>query len=235
MPTKAKVTADPLMQATEQYLQQHYCTLQYLLKTCDLTEAEFFAYVDEGCLPRHSYEWQAKNVVSSFLGKQDWVNQSILYYHPRHILLLHDLITWHRFMSFEDMAKALKEDFKVHYIAQLKELDAFSDVLCDCANEPAALDTFLEAEWQGYLEGTYGLCVNEPTAENIATKETMLRRIRLLTANGNKETLRDEERVLLKEAIQTLDLILSPFAPYERARSSRELWLNAIVAKYALS
>ncbi len=235
MPTKAKMTVDPLMQATEQYLQQHYCTLEHLLKTCDLSKDEFFAYVTARCLPQHSYEWQIKSAVSSFLGKQEWVGQSILYYHPRHILLLHDLITWHRFMPFEDMAKTLQEDFKVHYVAKLKELDAFSDVLRDCGDEPAALDKFLEAEWQAYLEGTYGLCVNEPTAENIATKEMMLRRIRLLTANGSKATLSDGERVLLKKAIQALDAVLSPFAPYERAQSSRELWLNAIVAKYALS
>lgn len=214
------------MQATEQYLQQNYCTLQYLLKICDLTEAEFFAYVNAGCLPQHSYEWQIKNSVSSFLGKQEWVSQSILYYHPRHILLLHDLITWHRFISFEEMAKALKEDFKMHYVARLKELDAFSDALCD--------DAFLDGEWRAYLEGTYGLCVNEPTAENIATKETMLRRIRLLTDNGNKAALSDEERASLKEATDTLDAVLSPFALYERAQSSRELWLDAIVAKYAL-
>lgn len=232
MPAQAKELL--LMQATEQYLQQHYCTLGYLLKTCDLNETEFFAYVNAQCLPKHSYEWQEKRVVHSFLSKEEWVCETILYYPPRHTLLLHDLITWHRYMLFEDMAKALKEDFKVHYVAQLKALDAFSDVYADYKDNHAALEAFLNTEWQSYLDGTYGLCVNEPTAENIATKETMLRRIRFITADGSKASLTDSERISLTKDIEALDTVLSPFAPYERAHSSREKWVNAIITKYAL-
>jgi Family of unknown function (DUF6058) len=233
MQAKAK-SVDPLRQTTEQYLQQHYCTLQYLLKTCDLSEAEFFAYVIGRCLPQHSYEWQEKSVVNSFLGKAEWVCETVLYYHPRHVLLLHDLITWHRYMSFEDMAKALQENFNVHYVAKLKELDAFSDVLSDMVDNPAGLDKFLESEWQGYLDGIYGLCTNDPTPENIATKEISLRRIRLITADGSKAGLTATEKEQLRQAIQTVDPVLSSFAPYERAQSSREKWLDAMVAKYAL-
>lgn len=233
MPAKAKML-DSARQATEEYLQQRYCTLHFLLKTCELSEAEFFAYVNGRCLPQHSYEWQEKSVVNSFLGKEEWVCATTLYYHPRHVLLLHDLITWHRYMSFEDMAKALEEDFKLHYVAKLKELDAFSDVLCDIVDKPAALDKFLGAEWQGYLDGIYGLCTNDPTPENIATKEMMIRRIRLLTADGGKAALTGAETDLLKQAIHTLDPVLSLFAPYERAHSSRAKWLDAMVAKYAL-
>ena len=233
MQAKAK-NGDPLRQTTEQYLQQRYCTLGYLLKTCDLSEAEFFAYVTGRCLPQHSYEWQEKSAVNSFLGKAEWVCETILYYHPRHVLLLHDLITWHRYMSFEDMAKALEENFKFHYVARLKELDAFSDVLSDMVGNPTALDKFLAAEWQGYLDGIYGLCTNDPTPENIATKEMAIRRIRLITAGGSKAVLSLEEKNQLKNAIQTLDPVLSSFAPYERAQSSREKWINAMVTKYAL-
>ncbi|MCD6045460.1 MAG: hypothetical protein K0R48_623 [Gammaproteobacteria bacterium] len=235
---KAKITEDLLMQkTTKQYLQQHYCTLEHLLKTCDLSETEFFAYIDAQCLPKHSYEWQERSAVSSFLGKHEWVEETILYYHPRHVLLLHDLITWHRYMVFEDIAKAVEEDFKVHYIAKAKELDAFSDVLSEYVDKKgemkqAALEEFLDGEWRSYLEGIYGLCTNEPTAENIATKEMMWRRIRLITADGSKATLNDQERVLLKQTIQILDGVLTPFAPYERAHSSREKWINAVIVKY---
>jgi hypothetical protein len=96
------------------------------------------------------------------------------------------------------------------------------------------LDKFLAAEWQGYLDGIYGLCTNDPTPENIATKEIMLRRIRLITADGSKAALNSEEKNLLKNTIHTLDPVLSSFAPYERAQSSREKWINAMVVKYAL-
>ncbi len=233
MQAKAK-NGDPIRQATEYYLQQRYCTQEYLLKNADLSEAEFFAYVTGRCLPQHSYEWQEKSAVNSLLGKAEWLCETILYYHPRHVLLLHDLITWHRYMSFEDMSKALEENFKMHYVARLKELDAFSDVLSDIVDNPTALDQLLEGEWQSYLDGIYGLSTNDPTPENIATKEMMLRRIRLITADGSKAALSAEEKNLLKNTIQTLDPVLSPFAPYERAESTREKWINAMVVKYAL-
>lgn len=222
----------PNKEATEKYLQQHYCTLDYLLKTCDVTAAEFFAYINAGCLPQHSYQWQKKIAISGFLATEEWINQTILYYHPRHILLLHDLVALHRYMPLEDMAKALYVDFKAHYFAKLEELDAFSDVLQDY--DEAKLEAFLQHEWQSYLQGIYGLCTNEPTPENIAVKEMMMARIRLITAEGTKATLSDEERALLTQSLQTFDAVLSPFASYELAQSSREKWFNAIVAKYGI-
>lgn len=217
---------------TEQYVQQHYCTLEYLLKTCDVSKAEFFAYIDAGCLPQHSYQWQQKTAVSSFVATQDWPSQTVLYYHPRHILLLHDLIALHRYMSLEEIAKTLCQDFKMHYRAQLEALDAFSDVLQDY--DEAKLESLLENEWQSYLQGIYGLCTNEPTPENIAVKEIVMARIRFITAEGTKEALTAEEQVRLQQLVQTFDTVLSPFAPYELIHSSREKWLNAIVAKYKL-
>ncbi len=242
MPTKPQIKVPALMEeekATENYLQQNYCTLEHLLKTCDLSEAEFFAYIDAGCLPQHSYEWQEKRAVHSFLGTQEWVTQTRFYYHSRHILLLQDLITWHRYMPFEEMAKALAEDFKVHYLAKLKELDVFSDVMTEYVDETgvikqADLDVFLNSEWQGYLEGIYGLCTNEPTPENIAMKEMMIRRIRLLTSEGAKASLSVQGLQALKEIICALDAVLSPFAPYERPYSTREKWINSILTKYTV-
>lgn len=222
----------PDKQTTEQYVQQYYCTLEYLLKTCDVTETEFFAYVDAGCLPQHSYQWQQKITLNSFIATQDWPLQTVLYYHPRHILLLHDLVALHRYMSLEDIATALCADFKTHYQAKLKELDAFSDVLQDY--DEAKLETFLEKEWQNYLQGIYGLCTNDPTPENIAVKEIMMARIRLLTAEGAKAALTDEEQIRLKPILQVFAQVLAPFAPYELAHSSRQKWLNAIVAKYKI-
>ncbi len=222
----------PDKQATEQYVQQHYCTLDYLLKTCGVTETEFFAYIDAGCLPQHSYQWQQKTTFSSFLAVQDWPSQTVLYYHPRHILLLHDLVALHRYMSLEDMAKTLCADFKMHYLAKLKELDAFSDVLQ--GYDDAKLEAFLDKEWQNYLQGLYGLCTKDPTAENIAIKEITMARIRLLTAEGTKAVLTDEEQLRLKALLPIFDQVLAPFAPYELSHSSRQKWLNAIVAKYKI-
>ncbi len=216
----------------EVYLQQYYCTLAHLLKTADVEKKDFFAYIEAGCLPQHSYEWKENFTLHSFLSTQRCSNKIIYYYHPRHLLLLHDLVILHRYMPLIEIAQAWSADFKQHYLTKLKELDAFADVLQ--GYDSAQTETFLENEWQRYLQGIYGTCSRDPTPENIALQEVLLRRVRSMTSEGAKEALSAEESRALKQALGVLEAILAPFAPYELAESPRGKWVSAMRAKYSL-
>jgi rubrerythrin len=220
-----------------EYLQLHYCSLEQLLKTADIESDTFFSYIAANCLPQHSYVWRETSAIQSLASETAWCNQEIFYYPPRHALLLQDVMTWHRYMSLSQIANAVEEDFKQRYVAILRQLNAFADVLSeyvlsDNTLNQSMVDLLLENEWQQYLQGVYGICVQEPTPENIAIKEIMLRRIRLITEDCKKEKLTSEEVIALQQALQQYDQVATLFAPYERDTSSRQKWYEGIREKY---
>lgn len=220
------------LKTNEDYLQQYYCTLEHLLKTADVEKKDFFSYIEAGCLPQHSYEWKEDLTLHSFVSTAQHSPKIICYYHPRHLLLLHDLVILHRYMPLSEIAQSWSIDFKEHYLTKLKELDAFGDVLQ--GYDAAQTDIFLESEWQRYLQGIYGACTRDPIPENIALQEVLLRRVRSMTSEGAKETLSEEESTALKQAISLLDAVLAPFAPYELADSPRGKWVEVVRLKYKL-
>jgi hypothetical protein len=90
-------------------------------------------------------------------------------------------------------------------------------------------DAHLRAEWEAFLQGTYGLCSASGLPEDIAAKEAATAVIRELTEAG------DADRDLLRKAVDLLDRAAAPFAPHEVARSSRRRYVDEVRASYGLA
>jgi hypothetical protein len=112
-------------------------------------------------------------------------------------------------LDSEDGAEAL---FARRYLARLHALapDAQADI---------------KAEWCSFLDGTYGLCTVSGLPEDIAAKEWA-------TATIERLLLEDPApRDRLRAAVDLLDAASSPFAPHERARSSRQRLVDGVRAR----
>ena len=94
----------------------------------------------------------------------------------------------------------------------------------------AGLEAHFGDEWGHFLAGTYGLCTRSGLPEDIAAKELAVCVIRELTADDRATP--DRER--LRQAVDLLDRASTPFAPHERARSSRHRYVGAVRMKYGL-
>jgi hypothetical protein len=98
--------------------------------------------------------------------------------------------------------------------------DDFDRRFVEAGGEPAAID----AEWEGYLSGAYGVCLKEQTPENIARKEQLVNLIDGLL--DSPEPADAGWRGRLRTAVEELDALERPFVPdYDRARwgpSSRD-------------
>lgn len=94
----------------------------------------------------------------------------------------------------------------------------------------AGLDAHLEDEWGHLLAGTYGLCTRSGLPEDIAAKELAICVIKELTGDANAAP--DLER--LRQAVDLLDRASAPFAPHERARSSRHRYIDLVRQGYGL-
>jgi len=87
----------------------------------------------------------------------------------------------------------------------------------------------VDAEWDGYLSGAYGVCLKEQTPANIVRKEALVKAISGLLASPEPGSSGWRSR--LRTAVDELDELERPFAPdYDRARwglSSRDRCVTA--------
>jgi hypothetical protein len=182
------------------YLHTHFLTRAQLVAACATDGARLDAFTAAGTMPAPSYRLRVRIDCTSYFGDHaedhalDWFAKG--YVEWLHVLL--------------EGAQDPYRLFAARYRAALHALPRF---------DMEATDEHLRSEWQHFLAGTYGLCTRSGLPEDIAAKELAIHVIRALTDDGR--VLDADERERLAWARALLDRASSPFAPHERARSSR--------------
>ena len=86
-------------------------------------------------------------------------------------------------------------------------------------------------EWDGYVSGAYAVCLRTVTPETIRRKGELIERIEALLAEDPPPL------APLRAAVDELDALLRPFAPYDRVRFggpvSRDRYVTAVRERYA--
>ena len=86
-------------------------------------------------------------------------------------------------------------------------------------------------EWEDFLSGEYAVCLRSVTPEAIVRKGELTDRIEALLAEG-------EPSAELSDAVDELDALLRPFAPYDRIRFggsvSRDRYVTAVRERFSL-
>jgi len=198
------------------YLNHHFLTRAQLLAASGITPARLDALIEAGSMPRPSYRIGLALRCASFFGEHD-EDVGAEYYATG-------------YPSWIGVLEATTEDpfavFARRYRAALAALPLET-------NDPrlgAGLDAHLRDEWGHFLAGTYGLCTRSGLPEDIAAKELAICIIKEQTAHEGVAP----ELGLLREAVDLLDRASSPFAPHERARSSRHRLVDAMRLRYGL-
>ena len=182
------------------YLHTHFLTRAQLLAACATEGAHLDAFMTAGTMPAPSYRLRVRIDCASYFGDHeethalDWFAKGY--------------VEWLR------MLLAGEPDPYARFAARYRAaLDA------QPLRGLEATDAHLRTEWQHFLAGTYGLCTRTGLPEDIAAKELAIHVIRTLTDDGRPLDAGERER--LAQARDLLDRASSPFAPHERARSSR--------------
>lgn len=197
------------------YLNHHFLTREQLLAASGIGPARLDTLVEGGATPGPSYRLQLGIRCASFFGDHD--EELRVEYYAR------------AYSSWICMLEATREE---PYAVFARRYRAALDALPLATRDPrlgAGLDAHLRDEWAHFLAGTYGLCTRSGLPEDIAAKELAICVIKELTAD---DALPERER--LRQAVDLLDHVSTPFAPHERARSSRHRYVDAMRLKYAL-
>lgn len=198
------------------YLQQHFLTREQLLAAAGITASRLDALIAGGTMPRPSYRIQLGIRCASFFGEHD-AEHTAEYYATG-------------YPSWIGVLEATPEDPFAVFARRYRAALAALPMTTDDPKLGAGLDAHLEDEWGHFLAGTYGLCTRSGLPENIAAKELAICIIKELTADG--QAAPDLER--LRQAVDLLDRASAPFAPHERARSSRHRHVDAMRLAYGL-
>ena len=200
------------------YLHTHFLTRAQLLAACATDGARLDAFTTAGTMPAPSYRLRVRIDCTSFFGPH--AEDHAIDWHAR------GNTDWlHMLLAGVDDPYAC---FAARYRSALETLDLYR-----AAPMPALLaDAHVREEWDHFIAGTYGLCTRTGLPEDIAAKELAIRVLRSLTEDGRP--LDGTERMRLAAAIDLLDRASSPFAPHERARSSRGRYVDPLRRQYDL-
>ncbi|QGZ40473.1 hypothetical protein IP92_03344 [Pseudoduganella flava] len=194
------------------YLDTHLLTEAALLAAAGIDSPTLVALQSRGMVPQPAYRLALTVRCTSFFGShaEDATRRYYAVGTPAWIAAV-------RTLDGESAARAL---FERRYLARLHALD------------PAATAD-LPAEWRGFLDGTYGLCTKSGLPEDIAAKEWAATTITRLIAQPESDP--NSDHTALHAAVDLLDAASSPFAPHERARSSRHRLVDAVRARFGLA
>lgn len=193
------------------YLRTHFFTSQQLLARSAIDAEQLRRWQERRMMPQPSYCLNLDISCDSFFGHHTEHQRTEFYAkgYVSWIELLHTL-------DSEDQALAV---FARRYRERLDQL-AGSGVTHP---NDFATGQHLAAEWNHFLDGTYGLCTVSGLPEDIAAKEVAIAIIRDA-----------DDRDRLRQAIDLLDAVSSPFAPHEVARSSRRRYVDDMRSAHAL-
>jgi hypothetical protein len=168
-------------------------------------------------MPRPSYRLQLGIRCASFFGEHE-EERALDYYAPG-------------YPSWIGVLEATVDDPFAVFARRYREALRALPLTTGDPKLGAGLDAHLADEWGHFLAGTYGLCTRSGLPEDIAAKELAICVIKELSADDGPGL--DLER--LRQAVDLLDRASTPFAPHERARSSRHRYVDAMRLKYGLS
>jgi len=215
------------------YIEKNFLTLEDLSEATSVSAVEIGNMINSACLPGPAYEIDIVSKIRSVFGEHEQ-SSTRAYFPKSHIEKIKAFLA--AGVSYETSAAKEQKNFQLTYAKKIEESGADKFGLANffqadgtVGGEP--LEIFLQAEWQHYLDGTYGLCTRNATADEIACKEVMIAKIKYLTKQYDQE---HEPALLapLAEAVDVLDAVSAPFAPHEIARSSRGLYIDAVRKKY---
>ncbi len=188
------------------YLETHFFTRDQLLAAGRIDAAGLTALAG---MPKPTYRLAIDIGCDSFFGVHN-ERHHIDYYAKGYV-------EWIGFVRALPKESDARRVFDHRYRDRLAQLAA-ADIASNDPKLNAGLDAHLADEWRHFLDGTYGLCTRSGLPEDIAAKEVAIAIIIELTSE-RALTLAQTSR--LRDAVDLLDGASAPFAPHERARSSR--------------
>jgi hypothetical protein len=204
------------------YLSRHFLTLPELLNRACVSENTFRALQRRGLQPESAYKLNLGINCDSMFGEHN--SMAVVEYYPR------ASVEWLQFLLAMDESRDAFDSFCQRYCDELKRLgDAGFVTTIPAFNQDVA--RHLREEWRQYLDGSFGVCTRSGQIEEIAAKSLATA---IIQPYLRRDTLRSDEKLQLKRAVDLLASVSADYAPHERARSNRYKLIERVRSKFKL-
>lgn len=213
---------DVTAEQTQAYIDAYYITLPDLARRAAVSEARVLEFVENRCIPPHSYEVRGETTCINSFGAYALPSVPRLYYHPR-------LVDW------IDRASSLAERQDLPAVAARVKADFEADIDRALAGRPMPWPDGTTTVWAYLMDGTWGLCLKTLTVPDLVQKELARATIARIEKASAGRSITSQERFELEEAVALYDDVALPFSPHELGESSRCLEVGTVVRKHGLA
>lgn len=218
------------MNATQEYLNLHYLKTADFAALCELMPEILSQLIASGLVPNPSYIVKDNSSVHTVVFGEIVCGDVATgeYFHPAHRAWVQAAAQLQKSRGTARAQAQLQQQFCDEFGAALSELHVSTFALADCFDENGAVINAgmakrCEIAWAYFLNGTFGLCVADPSMiENIARKEILQEKLTVLSQNGQGSGYSEEEAQTLLELIDDYAASSMSFSPAEYARTSRK-------------
>lgn len=205
------------------YIEKNYLTLDELSNQTNIHHNQLQALIDNGCLPKHSHVITKQIVFHTEIFGDEVFNEQIFYYHP-------SLIPWaikaHKYLADENLiavANKIKADFIDELQQALLSLKNAKPILKYCCDMNGNILTkevneIISEHWPYIMDGTYGVCLKEISAQNILLKNIAVAVLEeWVNSNNDKNKLYEKAQY----AAELYNSVAADFGPHEIFKSTR--------------
>ena len=202
------------------YVERHYLSAAQLAERASCTVERLCALQLAQCIPVHSYELRSSHLFSSTFGDHAVAGQPQRYYHPSVLGWLRTALDRAAGSPLAAVARRYREDFERDFEIAL-------------AGREPPWPGGVDYAWAYLMDGTWGLCLKEISAQNMLLKEFARGLIRRANRRPPGAELSAAQRAELAQAVADYRRVVLPFAPHERERSSSVLELAPALTRLA--
>ncbi len=211
------------------YLFENFDEKLRLVTKLDGNAARLEQLIENKCAPLPSYVINAQLACSSYFGAHNETAQ-LQFFAIGHAKWAKQLTT----MNIDQEPNAKELFINIHGETHDKLMRS---KLIDVARSldlgiPTITTQMLNATWQHFLDGTYGVCTKDGLPGTIAKKQLLVTLLDSFIAKNSFTPLNRDSRKRLGELVNALDDVEPAFAPHERQRSSRQRCINDVRAKF---
>lgn len=225
-----------LSDQTADYVEKWFIPYDALVRRSGATADQIQSLIAAGAAPGIVYSqgadgkwWSAlgavtgKNPPSPTEDGQHWFSPGALYWLRRALLIVRSG------KSAAEAAAGNRDAFVAQFIAALKETPEasgnFTEIFADGElNEDKAREAAI-AEWADWINGSYCVCLRSFSGESCVRKESLARYLKMQYVDGQASA--PELHILDK--MEQLQLLLMPFAPFERPTSTCGLAVDRLL------
>lgn len=230
-----------------QYCVKYFLTLDQISEQTGISTEHILMLIEAKCVPDYAYEifgeLNSYNYISGQhcekLEKLRFYSKSLLEWVPK----VHAEVQIHGSQKTRKnlFAQFEKDLYQAAISSQIYESVTFKKQLFLNSlkgNLPEirsdSFSDFAKEHWDALVKGGYSICLKNVCASSILAKEFALARIKEITDSGQKTTLDLPTREILIRYLRVYDAVCLPFAPHERALSSRGQWFDRMIDQYQL-